>query len=180
MLLKAAPQFRCLDPATSFIGTQYQATLGTDHPGGKPGVPNEDYKGGRSGFYGSLNIKGYVGLVIDYNSNGQVDLDDGMLEPQPIGEDGGFVVGLPSYGSYIPFTVDGASYGTLTSWGPGAYSVYDGLLWLCTLFQGMGRFEASVGALGVGGMEYPYDVDAAETLEDVDGQILQFKVDFRF
>jgi len=183
MQLKIAQPFKCLDPKTSIIGTSIQFTIQTDHPGGVASVPNGDFRGGLSAGWGVLNARwadGYQGLITDSNGNGKVDIDDNMYEPQMVDSGGGVVLPLYSFGDYFLYTVDAASYSPLPSWGPSPYSVHDGLVWLNDLYEGDGRFETSVGVLGVDGAPFQYTVDSSEQPETVDGEVLLFRFSFRF
>lgn len=180
MELKVAQPFSCLDPKTSIIGLSFQMTIQNDHPGGAIDLP--DRRGGLSAGWGHVTgrwVGGYMGLVKDSNGNGNVDLNDNIYEPQMVDSTGGFVLPLYSYGDYWVYTVDAESYSPLPSWGSSPYSVFDGLSWLCSLYEGDGRFETSVGLVGMPESPFQYTVDDSEEPKTYDGEVVRFSFDFR-
>lgn len=171
----------CFDPDTAVTGRSASGTVGTDHPGGQAIVPNGDFKGGASAKWGSFTLAPWVtweqpkvGLINDSNGNGMVDATD-TLHPATLAteENGGFgfVAPLYSYGDYFLYMFDGASFdGTTTD----ATTVREGLLGYQTMFSGSGRFETSMGLLGIDGVPFVDRVGSGESSQDFEGELLIF------
>jgi hypothetical protein len=103
-----------------------------------------------------------------------VDATD-MLHPATLAteEDGGFgfVAPLYGYGDYFLYMFDGANFdGTTTD----RTTVRQGLLGYGEMFTGPGRFETSMGLLGVDGVPFVSRVDSSEGSNDVEGELLVF------
>lgn len=177
-LLKVAQPFDCLDPATSLIGRRIEARFQIDHPGGEAIVPGGDFGGGLSGAYAQLMglPVSYIGLIGDANGNGILDLNDTIYQPRMTDGQGGdlrAVVPLYGYGTYFGYVVAPDSYESLPDLGTGT-KVGDGLLRFCQMFSGAGRFETSIGVIGMlDGHPLVIDVGPGETtIEDFDARVL--------
>jgi len=178
---KLALPLNCLSPDTAVTGRSFEASVGTDHPGGQVLVPDEDFKGGLSGLYGRIKLSQsmtfvdpLVGIISDSNGNGVVDATDTLHPATPATADAGgfgFVAPLYGYGDYFLYTLDGSNFeGQATD----SMTVRDGLLGLQSGFSGTGRFETSIGLLGLQDIPYVHSVGSSEGAEDVTGELLVF------
>lgn len=172
--LGLAARVSCLDPATSLLGLPVRGfKLATDHPGGMVWIPGQDFRGGASGAFIQMGdvsrLEGvWGGLICDNDRNGRVDATDTMFPPYPIDEVGemySYVAPLFDYGSYFVYLVDAPQYSAMpsaTSW-----NVSAGLTEFKKTYTGMGRFEASIGYVGVGGVPSGYEVGPSEEEQNV-------------
>ncbi|MCJ7726266.1 MAG: hypothetical protein MUP76_07765 [Acidimicrobiia bacterium] len=171
----------CLSPETAVTGRAVEALVGTDHPGGQVFVPNENFKGGRSGLYGRITLSPrvtfadpLVGLIDDVNGNGVIDATDTLYPATPATAEAGgfgFVAPLYGYGNYFLYMLDGSNFEGETT---GSMTVHDGLLDLRGMFGGSGRFETSIGLLGLEGIPYVHQVGSGEGSKDITGELLVF------
>ncbi|HLE39619.1 MAG TPA: hypothetical protein VJA44_08225 [Acidimicrobiia bacterium] len=167
--LKVAQPFSCFDPLTSILGLILLGlAIATDHPGGIEWIAGGDFHGGNSGAYLSLadnpRLEGaWGGLIMDGNGNGFVDSTDTMYPPSPLEEMANmyaYVAALYTFGAYFVYLVDGAQYS-----GPpigSQWTVGLGLEAFRLCYTGSGRFESSIGYVGVGGLPFLYEVGPGE------------------
>jgi hypothetical protein len=178
---KFAAPLKCLDPDTAVTGRSVEGSVGTDHPGGQVLIPNENFRGGRSGLYGTFVLSPsvswadpLVGLIEDSNRNGAVDPTDRLYPASPAGAEGeglGFVAPLFGYGDYFLYTLDGADFDGGTA---GPAPVGESLADLLGSFRGEGRFETSIGLLGIDGIPFVHSVGSGEGPVDASGELLIF------
>ena len=171
----------CFAPDTSIQGTQVDAEIASDHPGGVEWVPNGDFLGGNSAAYGWFNgnvrLDGaWVGLIGDRNGNGIIDSNDAMFPVYEVKDYGGmigFVAPLFSYGDYFIYWLDGKQF----DWNPGEeYGVGTAgeiLPYLETLYRGMGRFDSAIGVITVDGAPFVYRVDSSEEVQSATGAVTE-------
>ena len=176
MTLTLDAQLRCHDPATSILKVNVTGfEVATDHPGGKEWVIGGDFRGGLSGAYVRMGdirrLDGvWGGLICDNDRNGSIDPTDTMFPAYPAEEIGGmysYVAPLFDYGRYFVYLVDGPQYSGVPS--GTEWTVSAGLTAFGEKYTGMGRFEASIGFVGVGGAPFVYDVGPSEEAQPAPG-----------
>jgi hypothetical protein len=183
ILAKTVAPLACVDPATSLAGVRFELETAVDHPGGEVFITGEAFgggnSGGRIGFGRTLRLAGtWAGLIRDSNGNGEVDGSDLMYpvyQIEEMEEMFGYVAPLYSFGDYFIYVIDGNQY----DWNPGdeygTAPVFEHLPVLRSLFRGPGRFEASIGVVGVDGNPFVFTVGSAEELKtEPDAELLLF------
>ena len=174
---------QCHAPATSILAVLVPLEVVTDHPGGTMWIPNQDFRGGLSG---ALVRTGEVprldgvwgGLIRDNDGNGMIDATDTMFDAYPfdeIDEMYSYVSPLYEFGSYFVYLVDALQYSSVpsgTDWTLGA-----GLAAYQETYVGSGRFESSIGYVGLGGVPFVYTVGPSEEPQSApDARIEMFDI----
>ena len=176
MALTLDARLRCHDPATSILKTEVTGfEVATDHPGGKEWIIGGDFRGGLSGAYVRMGdiprLEGvWGGLICDNDHNGSIDPTDTMFPAYPAEEVGGvysYVAPLFDYGRYFIYLVDGPQYSGVPA--GSEWTVSAGLSAFGEKYPGTGRFEASIGFIGVGGAPFVYDVGPSEEAQPAPG-----------
>lgn len=176
MVLTLDARLRCHDPATSILKVNVTGfEVATDHPGGKEWIIGGDFRGGLSGAYVRMGdiprLEGvWGGLICDNDRNGSIDPTDTMFPAYPAEEVGGvysYVAPLFDYGRYFIYLVDGPQYSGVPA--GSEWTVSAGLSAFGEKYTGTGRFEASIGFLGVGGAPFVYDVGPSEEAQPAPG-----------
>jgi hypothetical protein len=191
LTMKIVADFYCLDPITSFLIALAvtRASFATDHPGGEEYITGGDYYGGNSGFkltlpYVSRLEGAWAGLIGDNDRNGRVDATDTFFAPWTMMRDGEnltYVAPLYDYGDYFVYLADATQFAEAPN-GQASWSVGAALQAFESKYTGTGRFETSIGILGVAGNPFVYQVGPQESQIETEVELRQVvtRVTFQF